>query len=186
MTSTELPTGPQAIPRLSEVMSPSGSSAQPQLHHGATPSQSAQMEDASMVTRVVHTVTTVHRHGADVEAPDTPTSTASRKRTALSTDLVPGGDPKRSSSPTPSRDRPPLIPGQPAPWPLPLSSPAGSPMSVGPDMSPTATTVIQHSGDQLVSAGGSDATSAHRGQQSNALPIGEEEREAMRHMVRFY
>ena len=99
----EDPKGPQAGGFLSEVMSANSSAPlqlQQQQHHSALLPQITQQGETPVVAQVVNTVTT-YGSGADVEAPDTPKPPASR--TALSTDLVPGGEPKRSSSPTPLR-----------------------------------------------------------------------------------
>ena len=178
--------GPEAGRVFSEVMSPS-TSAPPQLQHpqqGPSSPQIAQQGDTPIVQHVVHSVTT-YRSGAEVEAPDTPTSTASRKRSALSIDRAMGGDPKRSSSPT-SSPRPPLIPGLPQTLSAPISlHPAGSPSPVG-TLALPENNAPQHSEGQLVPAGRSDATSSHRGVVSEALPVTEEERSMMRNMVWWY
>ena len=178
--------GPEASRLLSEVMSPS-SSAPPQLQQhqqGPLLPQLALQGETPIVQQVVHTVTTF-KSGADVEAPDTPTSTASRKRSALSTDIAMGGEPKRSSSPTPS-PRPPLIPGLPHTLSAPISlHPAGSPSPVG-TLELADLHAPQHSENQLVPAGRSDATSSHHGVISEALPVTEEERSMMRNMVWWY
>ena len=122
------PRGPEADRPLSEVMSPSYSApphVQQQLDSQLI--QLALEEVPPGGSQVVIERTTITRtSGADVEAPDAPTSVASRKRSALSTDLATGGEPKRSSSPT-TLHRPPLIPGQPSSSALPV--PAGSPSS---------------------------------------------------------
>ena len=137
-------------------------------------------------TQVVQSVTTVYRgRGADVEAPNTPSVSATRKRLALD-DNPSGrrGAQRRSRSP-PALEQP-NAPGLPHPYPAPLPVPAGSPRTVSPVQPSTAIAVQQHSAAHLGHAVGSDATSSHQGQQSYIPPILEAERELMRNMVWWY
>ena len=159
-----MPRGPAAGAPLSEVMSPSGSSAQPQNNQELPPPGPTMGQDP-LSTRVVQSVTTIYRGRADVEAPDTPSTSATRKRLALgNSPSGRRGPPRRSRSPTPApQERQPMIPGLPHPYPAPLPIPAGSPMAVSPGSSHTAIAVQQHSGAQLgPNAARSDATSSHQ------------------------
>ena len=162
-----MPRGPAADTSVSEVMSPSGSSAPPQIDQGLYPPGQTMGYPPlpPLSTQVVQSVTTIYRGRADVEAPDTPSTSATRKRLALgNSPSGRRGPPRRSRSPTPApQERQPMIPGLPHPYPAPLPIPAGSPMAVSPGSSHTAIAVQQHSGAQLgPNAARSDATSSHQ------------------------